>query len=115
MDAIQHELEALLKDPAVGKTNVKSKIIDGMTKLVANRIVSPGNAVAQLGDVPDEPFQQRKWLQTHLMNAVIAKAGALSHHGKAFGGVPEGQIDKTSSADDHMADMNAVSGMYGRA
>jgi hypothetical protein len=49
------------------------------------------------------------------MNAVIAKAGALSHHGKAFGGVPEGQIDKTSSADDHMADMNAVSGMYGRA
>jgi len=114
MDAIQAELTALLKDPAVGKTSVKSKIIDGMTKLVANRIISPGDAVSQLGDVPEEPFKQRAWLQTHLVNAVIARVAALSHHGKAFGGQPEDQIDKTSSDDDHMSDMNAVKGLYTR-
>jgi len=115
MDAIQAELTALLKDPAVGKTSVKSKIIDGMTKLVANRIISPGDAVSQLGDVPDEPFKQRAWLQTHLVNAVIARVAALSHHGKAFGGTPEDQIDKTSSPDSHMADMASVQGQYGGA
>ena len=113
MDAIQAELEALIKDPAVGKSNVKSKIIDGVTKLVANRIMTPGAAVGQLATVPDSPFQQRKWLQQHLLQTVIAKVGALSHHAAAFGGTPENMIDKTSSPDDHLADMQSVMGHYG--
>jgi hypothetical protein len=115
MDAIQRELEALLKDPAVGKSNIKSKIIDGMAKLVASRIITAGNAVGQLGDVPEAPFQQRKWLQKHLLDAVVAKVAVLGHHAKAFGGQPESQIDKTSSPDDHLADMAAVHGQYGGA
>lgn len=113
-DAIQAELTALMKDPAIGKSNVKSKIIDGVTKLVANRIMTPGAAVAQLATVPEEPFQQRKWLQTHLVQAVLAKVQVLGDHGKAFGGMPEHMVDKTSSPDDHLADMQGVMGHYRR-
>lgn len=115
MDAIETELAALLKDPAIGKSNMKSKIIDGVTKLVANRILTPGNAVSQLASVPEEPFQQRKWLQMHLMQAVIAKVAVLQHHANAFGGTPEHLIDKTSDPDNHLADMQSVMGHYGRA
>lgn len=113
-DAIQAELAALLKDPAVGKSNLKSKIIDGVTKLVANRIMTPGAAVAQLSSVPEEPFQQKKWIQTHLVQAVVSKVKILGDHGKAFGGIPEHLIDKTSSPDDHLADMQGVMGHYRR-
>lgn len=115
MDAIQSELEALLKDPAIGKSNMKSKIIDGVTKLVADRIMTPGAAVQQLSTVPDPPFQQRKWLQQHLLQTVMAKVAVLGHHAAAFGGTPESMIDKTSSPDDHLADMQSIMGHYGRA
>lgn len=113
-DAIQAELAALLKNPAIGKSNVKSKIIDGVTKLVANRILTPGAAVAQLASVPEEPFQQKKWLMTHLAQAIAAKIQVLGDHGRAFGGIPEHLVDKTSSPDDHLADMQGVMGHYRR-
>ena len=112
-DAIEAELTVLLKDSAIGKSNVKSKIIDGVTKLVADRILTPSNAVSQLATVPDEPFQQRKWLQQHLIQAVVAKVKVLSDHAKAFGGTPEHMIDKTSDPDNHIADMQGVMGHYG--
>src|SRR4029077_1645542 len=114
MDAIQKELTTLLEDPAVGKSNVKGKITDGVANLVASRIITPGDAVSQLASVPDQPFQQKQWLQTHLMRAVIAKIAVLSHHGKAFGGMPEQMVDKTANPDDHISDMQGVMGHYGR-
>jgi hypothetical protein len=112
--AIQAELAMLLKDPAVGRSNLKSKIIDGVTKLVSNRIVTPGAAVSQLASVPDQPFQQRKWLETHLAQAFMAQVAVLGHHANAYGGTPEHMVDKTSSPDDHIADMQGVMGHYGR-
>ena len=115
MDAIQSELAALLKDPAIGKSNLKSKIVDGMANLVAKRIVTPGDAVSQLATVPERPFDQKQWLQKHLMQAVVAKIAALTHHGQAFGGMPEQMVDKTSNPDDHIADMKSAMGHYGRA
>lgn len=115
MDAIEAELETILKDPAIGKSNMKSKIIDGVSKLVANRIMTAGAAVGQLATVPEEPFQQKKWLQQHLLNAVLSKVAVLAHHAAAFGGTPEHMVDKTSSPDDHLADIQSVMGHYGRA
>jgi hypothetical protein len=111
--AIQGKLKAILKDPALGKSSMKSKIIDGMTELVQERIIPPGAAVQQLASVPDKPFDQRKWLQQHYLQAVMAQAKVLDDHAKAFGGQPEQQIDKTSSPDDHMTDMAALHGQYG--
>lgn len=114
-DAIRAELEALLKDPALGKSSLKSKIIDGMAKLVGSRIVTPGAAVAQLAEVPEKPFDQKKWLQQQLVQAMTAKITVLQHHGNAYGGTPEHLIDKRSSPDDHLADMQALHGHYGGA
>lgn len=104
-DAIGKQLEIALKDPELGKSDIRSKVIDGMTTLVADRIIPPGQAVTQLATFPDRPFEQRKWLIDHLQQTQQAKNMVLSHHalGNA-GGAPE----PTPSADTHMQDLQGM-------
>lgn len=111
-DAIEQELTTLLKDPDLGKADMKSKIIDGTTSLVAKRIVSPAQAVMQLGSVPDRPFDQKQWLLTHYQQTVQAGAAVLAHHGA---GVATGMtpIDTTApNPDDHQTAMAGVMSNY---
>ncbi len=110
--AIQEELKTLLADPGIGKSDMKSKIIDGVTKLVSSRMISPGEAVTQLATVPDTPFEQRKWLQNHMQQAQVAQYAVLSHHQQAFAGMPEDQMQSTSDPDNHMDDMKGLMGHY---
>jgi hypothetical protein len=112
-DAIKVKLGAILKDPALGKSSLKSKIVDGMAELVADRIVTPGAAVAQLAGVPDKPFDQKQWLMQHYKQSIDAETAILSHHAKSYGGTPEEMIDKKSSADNHLSDMAALHSQYG--
>lgn len=113
-DAIAKEMRALLSDPSVGRSNMKGKIIDAVTKLVTNRIISAPQAVEQLGTVPEPPFQQKQWLNNHYQQSVQAAGQVLEHHWNAFRGVPEGAIDQRASPDDHMETMNSLGGHYGR-
>jgi hypothetical protein len=107
--AIQGVLSSIMRDPALGKSDLKSKIIDGVTSLVAERIMSPATAVSQLADVPSEPFKQKQWLQQHLETSIVASNAVLDHHRAAHAGVPDSQIDmKSGGADSHMDDMKAM-------
>ncbi len=106
-DALRKELTGLLKNPDCGKSNIRSAIIDGTTKLVSERMLEAGEAVQQLGTVPDRPYDQRKWLEQHLMAANQASVAVLQHHRMAFGGQeapPGGDYDP----DNHL---NAMSGL----
>lgn len=89
LNAIEDELEGLLKNPALGKSSIKSAIIDGATKLVASRIISPAQAVQQLGTVPEDPLEQRKWLRAQLQASVQAQNAVLDYHRAAFAGTDE--------------------------
>ena len=100
--AIERELTTLLRNPDVGKTDMRSQIIDGTTSLVASRIIKPAEAVMQLGSVPDRPYDQRKWLETHLAQTVQAQNIVLDHHRMAFSGQ---DVDSTSPNPDAHADM----------
>src|ERR1700732_471362 len=53
-DAVKRELEIILTDPALGKTSVKTKIIDGVTRLVATRFLKSAQAVDELAEVPSD-------------------------------------------------------------
>lgn len=112
--AIAQEMRALLSDPSVGRSNMKGKIIDAVTKLVTNRIISAPQAVEQLGTVPEPPFQQKQWLTNHYQQSVQAAGQILDHHTNAFHGVPEHAIDKSAGADDHMETMDSLTGHYRR-
>ena len=106
---IGEQLESALKDPDLGKSDLKSKIIDGMTKLVAGRIISPAQAVTQLSTFPEKPFDQKAWLANHLMQIKQAEMAVLSHHGNAFAG---GGPEPAPHPDNHMDDMASMMGAH---
>lgn len=113
--AISRQLEILLKDPDLGKADVKSKVIDGTTKLVASRIITPGQAVQQLTSVPADPLMQRKWVQSHFEQSMLAMNAVLDHHAQAEPGTgdPAQEIARsTSNPDAHMDDMGAIHSHY---
>lgn len=103
--AIQKQLELALKDPDLGKSSVKDKVIDGMTTLVADRIIPPGQAVSQLATFPERPFDQRTWLIQHYQQTQQASNAILAHHAMAFAG--QGS-QPTPSADNHMQDLQGM-------
>lgn len=109
-DAIKSGLVEILQDPATGKSDQKSKIIDGVTRLVSERMISAPTAVQQLAGVPAEPLEQRKWLQKMLQQAVQAEQVILAHHGMGFAG--QGPQTASSSPDDHMDHMKALHAIY---
>lgn len=112
-DAIERELKALNKNPDLGKTNQKSAIIDSVTRLVGARIMTPAQAIMQLGTVPEQPIAQRKWVMQHAQQAEQAKDGILDHHRMAHAGTPE-EMHAPGNPDDHLSTISSVLGMYGK-
>lgn len=118
-DAIKSGLTDLLKDPAAGRSDLKSKIIDGMTKLVSERMVTAPQAVQQLATVPSDPLAQRKWMQAMLAQAVQAENNILDHFGHgnpSLGEVAEHFSGRTGGhPDDHIEHMKALHANYAGA
>jgi hypothetical protein len=107
--AIGGELEKALKDPDVGKADIKSKVIDGVTRLVARGIMPAADAVKTLSTFPARPFDQRKWLQTHLQQTQQAEMAVLEHHRAGNPGsgdfATESAMHNSGSPDDHLGTM----------
>lgn len=103
--ALKTQLETALADPDLGKASMKSKIIDGMTKLVAQRMIAPGEAVSTLSTFPDRPFEQKTWLMDHLRNIMQARDLVLTHHAAAFAGM---EPQPAPSPDDHIAILDGM-------
>lgn len=114
--AISRELEQILKDPDLGKSDVQSKIIDGTARLVASRIVTPSDAVQQLSSVPADPQMQRKWVQTHFQQTMVAMNGVLDHHAQSNPGTGDLPVEiarsQSNGADSHLDDMKSLNGGY---
>jgi hypothetical protein len=112
--AIQVQLDLLLRNPDLGKSSVKSAIIDGTTKLVSERILSPAEAVSQLSKVPDDPQAQRKWVQTTLQQTYQANEAVLAHRQNAVasGTAPQEVPGSDYHPDDHGNHMAALGAHY---
>jgi hypothetical protein len=102
LDAIVQKLQAAMRDPDLGRANMKNKLIDGMTSLVAEQLNSPGEAVQTLSTFPERPFEQKQWVMNHLVTALQSRDNLLDHHRAAF---PEPVAEPTPSADSHMDDI----------
>lgn len=115
-DAIKGELTPLLNDPALGKSDLKSQIIDGVTKLVGERIISAATAVQQLSQVPSDPLQQRKYLQNMMQQTMQAENAIVEHHRNTnvgSGDWAKESAQHTGSPDNHMDDIKALGAQYG--
>src|SRR5208283_95256 len=78
--AISTEVISLLKDPDCSKSDIKSKVIDGMTNLVSDGIQTPSDAIKTLSTFPEKPFEQKQWLMQHLQQSRQAQVSVLQHH-----------------------------------
>lgn len=113
--AITQELEGLLADPNLGKSDVKSKIIDGTVKLVSQRIISAAEAVAELGGVPSDPILQRKWVTQHFHNTMIAQNAILEQARASEPGTMDWAVEGQHTADHpdaHMDTMKSLRGLF---
>lgn len=110
--AIEQELEQLLSNPDLGKSNLKSKIIDGATTLVAKGIMTAPDAVAQLGTVPDRPFEQKMWVQKHFAQTIQAANVILDHHRQAFQGMGVPGPGESADPDDHAGMIAGLTTQY---
>jgi hypothetical protein len=113
--AIVDRLKTLAKDPALGRSDCKSQIIDGMTSLVAERMMSAPQAVAQLGNVPADPAGQRKWVAQMLQQTITAQNNVLDHHVAAHPATFDWEHEsqhQPGSSDDHMQTMTGLAGRY---
>lgn len=108
--AIGKQLEIALKDPDLGKSSIKDKLIDGATTLVADRIIPPGQAVTMLATFPERPYDQKVWIIQHYQQIQQAENAVLAHHAAAFAG--QGP-QPTPNQDSHLQDMaGLMSGHY---
>lgn len=112
-DAVKRELMLLAKDPALGKSNVKSKVIDGVLRLVSQGYMQTTEAVDELSKVPTEPLMQMKWVKNMYAQAQAAENNILDHYGATsphFGTVGDhfamtGGINDRYEHHDHIASM----------
>lgn len=114
-DAVKGELATLLNNPALGRSDIKSQIIDGTTKLVSDRIISAATAVQQLSQVPTDPLQQRKWLQSLMQQTKQAENVVLDHYGQgnpSLAPTPAEVGRDPGQRDDHMDHMSALMQSY---
>lgn len=113
--AIEKELASLLADPEIGKADMKSKAIDGVTNLVSTGILTPSSAVQQLGTFPEKPFDQKKWVEQHFAQTIQAGAAILDQHRKAFKGQPAPQGAQDYNPDNHQHVMAGLARNYSGA
>ena len=113
--SIVAELKTLLANPDLGKSDLKSEIIDGASKLVAARIITPANAVQQLSSVPENPRQQRQWVMQSLQQTIAASNNVLDHHAAGH----HGSLDWATESqhpefgeDNHFQAMEGLTAQY---
>jgi hypothetical protein len=109
---IEKELGGLLADPDLGRTDMKSKIIDGATALVGLGIMSPPDAVTQLATVPERPFDQKGWIEKHFVDAIKAANMILDQHRAAFDGQPAPPPGTGYDPDHHQSIIAGLQGHY---
>jgi hypothetical protein len=114
--AIVDSLKPIANDPDLGKTDLKKKIIDGATELVGQKIITPAQAVQQLQDVPEKPFDQKAWVAQHMAAAMQGANYILDHFRASSPG--DGNVmadlgtDHGYKSDDHTSHMAALHDHY---
>lgn len=109
--AIAGQLSGLAQNPELGKSDMKSSIIDSTAKLVGERIMTPAQAVMVLTDVPERPYDQKIWVMNHLKGAQEGSNQVLDHFRAANMGADLSALPEHDDAD-HGAMMTGLQEHY---
>ena len=104
-------LYGLLKNPDLGKADIKKEMIIAATKLVADSVLTPVQSVTLLGHLPDRPYDQKVWLGNLLMQNMQAQVAVLNHHrasNQGTGDLPTEMAQHSDTSDDHLDMMSGM-------
>lgn len=113
--SVMGELKKLDRNPDLGRTSIKSTVIDSVSRLVAERILTPASAVIELSSVPEDPLQQRKWVKGMMQQTIQAQNAVLDHHTMGTPGSLDWATESQHAAynsDDHHSIMEGLAGNY---
>lgn len=103
LDAMQKSLMSVLKAPEAGKSNIRPRLFDAMAILIGNRTMTVPEVINGMKDLPSDPVDQKKWLETKLMQTKQAEQMLVSHY-IAQGPGEENPVEWTQDTHhDHMA------------
>jgi hypothetical protein len=110
LHAFQKQFSPLLKSPVLGKGNIRPKIFDAAATLIGEGIFSVPEVVNGIKDLPDDPVDQKKWLEMKLVGASQAEKKLISDY-MAQGPGPE-ETGPEWSADNHREHTGSLVGNY---
>lgn len=108
---IKSTLKPLLSDPNLGKTNIRPKLLDSMSKLLASRALTLPQVMNAVKALPDDPADQMKFVQKVYQDNDTAQKLVLLQHRSA----PQSEDQEDPySADNHSAMMDGLLKQYMR-
>ena len=78
LNAFQKQFSPILKNPDLGKSNIRPKIFDASATLIGQGIFSVPEVMNGIKDLPDDPIGQKKWLEKIVTNAMLAEKKLIS-------------------------------------
>ena len=107
---IKAAIAPVAKDPNLGVKNIRPKLLDAASKLLASRTLTLSEVMNRIKDLPDDPMQQKKFVESILNNANQAELTVLQHYRDAPQG-PEG--DEPWSQENHSDNITGLMQHYG--
>jgi hypothetical protein len=109
-DAFRKAMTPILNSPQTGQANIRPKIFDASADLIGEKIFTVPEVMNGIKDLPDDPLDQKKWLQQKIMASVLAEK-KLVHDYIAQG--PQQQPDDSQwSPDSHGEHMGGLLDSY---
>jgi hypothetical protein len=115
---LQKRLGKLLADPAVGKENMRPKIFDMGAGLLGDGFMTLPKLMNEIKTLPQDPADQKKWLQQHYTAVSKAQIAVLDHYRAGNPGSGNWQADLAAqppaAAGEHADQMDGIMKHYQR-
>ena len=95
---VSKELMGLLRDPALGKKDARSQIVDASLEMVQKGIATVPAIVEQIKGLPSDPQGQLNWVKGHLLANQLAQFAILEQHRNANPGTLDAGAERTMHA-----------------
>jgi hypothetical protein len=114
--AIQSAMRVVMEDKDFGKSNIRPVLLDEASKLLGTKLLSLPEVMNSIKDLPDDPIEQKSFVQNIYNSAQKAESSVLDHHGAA---VATGMLPPNGGPDydtgQHEQHMNGLMGHYQRS
>lgn len=77
---IKAALRPIIEDPQFGKTNVRPKLLDAASKLLANKVLSLPQIMNAIKGLPEDPMDQVKFVEKIYGDSDMAQKIVLMQH-----------------------------------